>query len=122
MKSLDELEATLRSAHRAVADYHAQRRDQVLDTVCRVMAVERDALLGAGKAGRLPWARAVAATLLFRRLQWTKGEIERLFHRAHPFTNYALQLAADRCETEPTAAREFSRVAFAFEDSLRHRP
>ena len=63
----------------------------------------------------------MAATLLVRRLHLSHGEVERLFNRAHPFANYALKLASDRAETEPAAAREFSRVAFAIEESLNRR-
>lgn len=121
MKSLDEIEFALRSATRDLEDYRKHQRDHVLDTVCRVMEIPRAALLGKSRVGRLPWGRAVAATLLVRRLHLSHGEVERLFKRAHPFTNYALQLAADRCETELSAAREFSRVAFAIEESLNRR-
>jgi hypothetical protein len=71
-------------------------------------------LTGACRVEPLPWKRAVAVTLLHRRLGWRATQIDHLFSRAHGFTRHCLKVTRDRVDTSARARREFSTAAFAF--------
>lgn len=125
MKTLVEIETSLRGllldlqtylsvgSGAGEATWNQRVTDIILSAVCEQTGVSRRVLLSGSRIGRLPWIRGVAATFLHRKADLTYGEIDTLFARSHGFCHHALAMCHNRVETEPAAAREFSRIAIA---------